>query len=160
MRALLYYLGFVIFLSSSIASTLGAVQEPDPVKNNSTLQGIDVDANGVRDDVQIWIDKTFQSDPEIIKSLNNYAIKIQESYTHKDNKIESNKSVHRKLRAQMCAMETMESKKISRPQVREHLGYLRAMYENTKMRIEAKLKTDKNYHGESDVLWSKEEACK
>jgi len=29
--------------------------EPDPVVNNSTLLGIDVNNNGVRDDVEIWI---------------------------------------------------------------------------------------------------------
>jgi len=34
--------------------------EPDPVVNNSTLLGIDVNDNGVRDDVEIWILKTYK----------------------------------------------------------------------------------------------------
>jgi hypothetical protein len=34
--------------------------EPDPVVNNSTLLGIDVNENRVRDDVERWIYKTFK----------------------------------------------------------------------------------------------------
>ena len=34
--------------------------EPDPVKNNATLLGIDVNHNGVRDDVERWIYKTYK----------------------------------------------------------------------------------------------------
>ena len=33
--------------------------EPDPVVNNSTLLGVDVNGNGVRDDVERWIYKTY-----------------------------------------------------------------------------------------------------
>jgi len=34
--------------------------EPDPVVNNSTLLGIDINNNGVRDDVERWIYKTYK----------------------------------------------------------------------------------------------------
>ena len=34
--------------------------EPDPKINNATLLGIDVNNNGVRDDVERWIYKTYQ----------------------------------------------------------------------------------------------------
>jgi len=34
--------------------------EPDPSVNNSTLLGIDSNDNGVRDDVEIWIYKTYK----------------------------------------------------------------------------------------------------
>ncbi len=34
--------------------------EPDPVKNNATLLGIDVNHNGVRDDVERWIYETYK----------------------------------------------------------------------------------------------------
>ena len=36
--------------------------EPDPVKNNATLLGIDVNHNGVRDDVERYIYKRFSKD--------------------------------------------------------------------------------------------------
>jgi hypothetical protein len=35
--------------------------EPDPAVNNSTLLGIDVNNNGVRDDVERWIYKTYKN---------------------------------------------------------------------------------------------------
>jgi len=34
--------------------------EPDPVVNNATLLGVDVNHNGVRDDVERWIYKTYK----------------------------------------------------------------------------------------------------
>ena len=34
--------------------------EPDPVVNNATLLGVDVNQNGVRDDVERWIYKTYK----------------------------------------------------------------------------------------------------
>jgi len=34
--------------------------EPDPVKNNATLLGIDINDNGVRDDVERWIYETYK----------------------------------------------------------------------------------------------------
>ena len=34
--------------------------EPDPVANNATLLGIDINHNGVRDDVERWIYKTYK----------------------------------------------------------------------------------------------------
>jgi len=34
--------------------------EPDPTQNNSTLLGIDSNNNGVRDDVERWIYKTYK----------------------------------------------------------------------------------------------------
>ncbi len=35
--------------------------EPDPVVNNSTLLGVDANKNGVRDDVERWIYKTYDT---------------------------------------------------------------------------------------------------
>ncbi len=34
--------------------------EPDPVANNATLLGIDINSNGVRDDVERWIVETYK----------------------------------------------------------------------------------------------------
>ncbi|WP_408096153.1 hypothetical protein ACJVC5_14030 [Peredibacter sp. HCB2-198] len=32
------------------------VQMPDPVKNDATIAGVDSDNDGIRDDIQVWID--------------------------------------------------------------------------------------------------------
>jgi len=42
--------------------------EPDPTINNSTLLGIDVNNNGVRDDVEIYVIKRYAKDPEFPKT--------------------------------------------------------------------------------------------
>ena len=42
--------------------------EPDEALNNSTLQGIDVNNNGVRDDVEIYVIKRYAKDPEFPKT--------------------------------------------------------------------------------------------
>ena len=42
--------------------------EPDPAINNSTLLGVDVNKNGVRDDVERYIYERFGSDPEYPKT--------------------------------------------------------------------------------------------
>ena len=58
-----------IFLNLIIFTTIHAQEvinghtlppEPDPVANNATLLGIDVNDNGVRDDVERWIYKTYK----------------------------------------------------------------------------------------------------
>ena len=57
-------LGLVLILLTSIiyADTINEYNlppEPDPKINNSTLLGIDANDNGVRDDVERWIYKTY-----------------------------------------------------------------------------------------------------
>jgi len=72
--ALLLLVACTAYLSASeesVASTVSNEEsvingfvlppEPDPVVNNSTLLGIDVNNNGVRDDVERWIYNRFQN---------------------------------------------------------------------------------------------------
>lgn len=49
------------------------VQMPDPVKNNATVGGIDSDNDGIRDDVQIWIETEYQNQPLIKLALQQMA---------------------------------------------------------------------------------------
>ena len=42
--------------------------EPDPIVNNATLLGVDVNDNGVRDDVEIYVIKRYAKDPEFPKT--------------------------------------------------------------------------------------------
>jgi len=57
-------LTLLLFLTSNIYSETinGHIlpPEPDPIINNSTLLGIDSNNNGVRDDVERWIYKTYK----------------------------------------------------------------------------------------------------
>lgn len=49
------------------------VQMPDPIKNNATVGGIDSDNDGIRDDVQIWIDTEYKNQPLIKLALQQMA---------------------------------------------------------------------------------------
>lgn len=70
--------------------------EPDPIINNSTLLGIDSNNNGVRDDVERWIYKTYSHPIEIgifMQSARAYNIviadpsKAHESVAYMDNQL-------------------------------------------------------------------------
>lgn len=43
--------------------------EPDPVINNSTILGIDLNDNGVRDDIEIFIIKKYKNDHKIVTEI-------------------------------------------------------------------------------------------
>ena len=69
MKKLLYSILFFVLLASCAKSAdpLPAVihghrlpPEPDPKVNNATLLGVDVNHNGVRDDVERWIYATYK----------------------------------------------------------------------------------------------------
>jgi len=69
--------------------------EPDETLNNSTLLGIDVNNNGVRDDVEIYVIKRFAKDPEFPKTKTALAMqyawsaqKILENPTMESSKFE------------------------------------------------------------------------
>lgn len=63
------FLFVLLLLTSNIYSETINVHtlppEPDPLINNSTLLGIDSNNNGVRDDVERWIYKTYKHPIEI-----------------------------------------------------------------------------------------------
>lgn len=56
------------------------VKTPDPKINNATLLGIDSDGDGIRDDIQRWINETFTSQPQLRLAFRQYAMGIQHSY--------------------------------------------------------------------------------
>ncbi|MGK0255572.1 MAG: NifB/MoaA-like Fe-S oxidoreductase [Arcobacteraceae bacterium] len=69
--------------------------EPDETLNNSTLLGIDVNNNGVRDDVEIYVIKRYAKDPDFPKTKTALAMqyawasqKVIESPTTESTKFE------------------------------------------------------------------------
>jgi hypothetical protein len=62
--------------------------EPDPAVNNSTLLGVDVNDNGVRDDVERWIYKTYDHPIEraiFMQTARAYQIVIADPSKAKEN---------------------------------------------------------------------------
>lgn len=147
------------YVPFAIAVKAGDVKEPDPKKNNSTLLGIDTDNNGVRDDIQIWIEKSFANSPPIIQAFNEYAIQTQETYKNKDNIAESNLAKHAATKALNCLLRHMREKNFTGSDILDYTSQFKAMFTNTKLRIDAEEKVSENYHGEKDVMLPKEIAC-
>lgn len=149
---------FLLIFSTFVA--YAEVKDPDPTLNNATLLGIDTDKNGVRDDIQVWIIQNFKDSPEIIQAFNNLASEMQETLQLINNRDESNRALMEALKAHMCLMHTMIDKGFDRPKARKYLSYFRAMQANTKMRIQAEILRDRNFHGQTVDSLSKAEACK
>lgn len=62
--------------------------------------------------------------------------------------------------AQTCLMHTMIEKEFDRTKARKFLSYYRAMQANTKLRIQAEIQTNRNFHGQTIESLSKAEVCK
>lgn len=135
------------------------VQEPDPIKNNATLLGIDTDKNGIRDDIQIWINQKYQNNLELLQAFYDYAYYFQSAIGNKDNKELSNLAAHSELKAQECIMHLLLQRGMTFQQYREAAAEIRAIALNTKTRIQANDQVNTNFHGESESSTTKEEAC-
>ena len=62
--------------------------EPDPELNNATLAGIDVNSNGVRDDVERWIIVTFPDSAKERSALIQSASSYQRLITNSDSVVD------------------------------------------------------------------------
>jgi len=62
------------------SSNQSRVLPPDPgAAGQLTVEGVDANTNGIRDDVERYIDSTFPSSEKIIRALNQYAQVLQRS---------------------------------------------------------------------------------
>ena len=86
--------------------------EPDPVVNDSTLLGIDANANGVRDDVEIWIIDRYKDEKSFPKSKTAIAMqyaKATQVIIQEPEKAYENKTYGLMDNAQDCAWYLLES---------------------------------------------------
>jgi hypothetical protein len=133
---------------------------PTPTPNqNLTLLGIDSDDDGIRDDVQLWIENNHKSDPEVYLALKQLAYASQQEIKHKDIKDLSIAASIEALKAANCLSAVGEIKGVPIQARRELENTVHAMHENTKERIQASFKASENFSGSSYRLLPKEEAC-
>jgi hypothetical protein len=136
------------------------VKMPDSKINNATLLGVDSDNDGIRDDVQRWINENFSNKPIVLKlAFKQYAIAMQSSLPTSNNKTLSIQTSHATLKSQGCLYEVGDETGIPGREQEEIRKKIKLMYLNTKERIEAELKADENFHGQEVTILSKEEAC-
>jgi hypothetical protein len=136
------------------------VPMPDPVKNNVTLLGIDSDNDGIRDDVQRWINENLSNKPTEIKlAFKQYAVAVQASFLTANDKQASIQSSHVSLRSQDCLYSQAELLGQNIKEVEQFRQKIKLMYLNTRERIDSELKSDESFHGQEVRNLSKEEAC-
>jgi hypothetical protein len=139
----------VDFISFLIDTSL-EVADPGE-EGQKTLLGIDSDNDGVRDDVQRWINEIEKN--EKIKKLMKYKAKgIQLTFLHKDNKELSIQHTRESLRAQICLTDLQIEAGVPSKEIVDRGMILVSMMANTKPRILAKRKVSSNFHGESVSL--------
>lgn len=136
------------------------VPMPDEKKNNATLLGIDSDNDGIRDDVQRWINENLKEQPEELKlAYRQYAIAMQTALPTSNDKEASIQASHATLRAQVCLYKVGDEIGIESKDQIETRKKIKMLLLNTKERIKAELMADKNFHGQTVSVLPKEETC-
>lgn len=122
------------------------VPMPDPKKNNATVAGIDSDNDGIRDDIQRWINEEFNSQPKTKAAIRQVAIGRQLDLLSV-NDIEKSKISGKKLLDNLTCLGAIagsdEGVKID--------SALKAKLLNTKDRLYAEIKANANFSGQA---WS------
>lgn len=122
------------------------VPMPDPAKNNATVAGVDSDNDGIRDDIQRWINETYTSEPKAKLAMKQYATSYQLELTTVDNKEQSIQAIFNSTDADQC-LKGM----IGLDSAIEARDKLIGRYLNTKARLAAEKKADLNFHGQGGV---------
>gem|GEM_PF-990322 len=136
------------------------VPMPDPIKNNATLLGIDSDNDGIRDDVQRWINENLSNETlELKLAFKQYAIFVQKRIENSANKVNSIIASHEQVKSTNCAIRVGQSLNISLKTIQENTEKIDFMYLNTEQRIKASINASANFHGQEVILVEKELAC-
>lgn len=134
------YFIILLFLTSPIISFAEGKDKlppmPDPIKN-STLLGVDSDKDGIRDDVQIWIEKNYPANLPLKSSLKQYAKAKQELLGSVNDKKRSNQAMINVFKATSCKFDIQTEQNTSIGTITDLTERLDAMFENTKERIDA-----------------------
>jgi hypothetical protein len=109
---------------------------PDPGEaGKQTLEGIDADGDGVRDDVERWILSTFLNSPREQAVLHQYAVGFGSLLLNADT---PDPYWHEVILASRCAIGIVDVKDIG--QIRRHIDIVKSQYQNTEARSRAYLK--------------------
>ncbi len=117
---------------------------PDPIQNKATVAGIDSDNDGIRDDVQIWIDNTYVDQPSVRLATRQMAANFQLRILSIHDRVLSNLATRNYLYSMFC-LKTIVGFNEER-QIRHKLEDL---YLNTKDRLHADIKASGNFNGQS-----------
>ena len=120
------------------------VPMPDPKKNDATIAGVDSDNDGVRDDIQRWINEEFNSQPKMKAAVRQVAMARQLDLLSVDDKLKSVESGKKLLESHGCIYFINgidEGARVSRE--------MKERYLNTKDRLYAEIKANANFSGQA-----------
>ncbi len=123
------------------------VPVPDPKKNVATIAGVDSDNDGIRDDIQRWINEEFNSQPKVKMAMRQIAMGRQLDLLSVASKELSIVSSRKVLDNNHCIYSIMN------PDVGHKLiKDLDSRLLNTKDRLEADIKANANFSGQAYEL--------
>ncbi|GIT98506.1 hypothetical protein [Sulfurovum sp. TSL1] len=158
-------LGLVLLLltSNTFSETINGhilPPEPDPKINNSTLLGIDSNNNGVRDDVERWIYKTYKDKHPIHIDIAMQGARAKQKMLKDPSKA---KEIHNQVVAPLDC-ESYFRVCIEQPIINNRINdkYFRKIIFNTSARMEAYIQYDSLLSGDSYTIprcKARKEAC-
>lgn len=123
------------------------VSMPDPVKNDATVAGIDSDGDGIRDDIQIWINQKFASDPNVRLGVQQLARAGQLRLLQIHSKDLSIAATRKYLESSSCLSFVVGSESNTKIANEFETRLL-----NTKDRLYASMRASDNFSGETIIL--------
>ncbi len=134
----------VFVVGSGPIVVFGDPQPPHPGEaGKQTLLGIDSDNDGVRDDIEIWINERFEGNENLIKGMKQQARDYQNALKVVDDKEASIAATHEIFRTSHCLTHIVGIDEKIR--IGKELDF---HFADTKDRILAERKSDKNFHGQ------------
>lgn len=146
--SLLAAIGAIGLLGGVFVSCSGENSQPSPSTTTDSIAGVDANANGVRDDVESYIDTTYagQANADLNKALRQYAKAVRSSMIDADSQPLSLTHATERFRALECLM-------ARRPRDFHTIFVdLRAQVLNTRSRSDAYLKADNQVKAENIPL--------
>jgi len=134
--------------------------EPDPAVNKATIAGVDSNNDGLRDDVERWLDATYGVDKKKLSGVRKYARERQKDIAEIELITQDTRLTYSKnsLKAIDCFLETHKDESWETQQ-----GILEIISQttfNTLRRIKIKHESDKKFSGLLTGLSKTEEAVK
>jgi len=120
--------------------------EPDPAVNKATIAGVDSNNDGLRDDVERWLDEKYGGDKKKLSGVRKYARSAQRDIVEVDKITAETRSAYSKkgLKEGDCFIEFFGGTPRERESVREQI--IEQTF-NTIDRIKIKRASDKKFNG-------------
>lgn len=117
---------------------------PNDKENSKTIAGVDSDGDGIRDDVQRWINETYISNLNVKLAVKQMAINIQQELISADNVEQSRIATAKALASGTCLGTIIGMEERSKITAELHSKIL-----NTKDRHYANIKVNSNFSGQT-----------